>query len=77
MKEINKARYIRGGTRIGPAISEAAKMLGGRSNRKRVAVLLSDAKSIDNPGPSANFLRKLGHKIVAVGIGPQTRYVLT
>ena len=71
LRNIDRIRYPRGGTRTGAAISFAYSRLFSASRRARskVLIVMTDGRSQDNVRRPSSLLRSRGVKIFSLGIG--------
>uniref|UniRef100_A0A8D2KS13 Collagen type XX alpha 1 chain n=1 Tax=Varanus komodoensis TaxID=61221 RepID=A0A8D2KS13_VARKO len=73
LEALRSLRYKGGNTFTGLALTHVLEQnlqaeAGARSEAPKMIILLTDGKSQDNAGPSAETLKKMGIKIFAVGV---------
>lgn len=66
---IGRIQYPRGGTKTGYALHFARGYLYGKSNRRKVLVVITDGRSYDRVNAPARALRRMGVEIFALGVG--------
>ena len=70
LKAVGSIRYPRGGTNTGKALWDVLRyMYRGRTNRKRVLVVLTDGRSQDHVVKPARALKRANVQIISVGVG--------
>lgn len=70
LRAIGSIRYPSGGTNTGKALWDVLRyMFGGRTNRKRVLLVLTDGRSQDHVLKPARALKRANVEIFSVGVG--------
>lgn len=71
LRDIDKIRYPRGGTKTGLAMSYAQRVLfrRRRGSRKQVMIVMTDGRSQDRVSGAARALKRKRVELFAVGIG--------